>query len=149
MTRRNPFDEIFEEINRMMRQLADENSEMRAYSFGLTPDDLRERATTDVSREEPSGTDTETSPRVEVFDDDDSVRVVADLPGVRKDDISLSGTDESLRIRASTDDRNYDTTVQLPERVDPDTAEATYRNGVLETTLEKEEDIRGKEIDIE
>ncbi|XGI84267.1 Hsp20/alpha crystallin family protein [Halorutilales archaeon Cl-col2-1] len=146
MTRRNPFDEIFEEVERMMKQLADENSEMRAYSFGLTPDDLRERATTDASNH---GSEAETSPRVEVFDDDDSVRVVADLPGVRKEDISLNATDDSLRIRASSDERRYDTTVQLPERVDPDTAEATYRNGVLETTFEKEEEIRGKEIDIE
>lgn len=153
MTRKNPFDEIFEEIEKMMRQIADEDSDMRSYSFGVTPDDLRERASRDFSEtnqnQNRGGVSSGSDTHVEVFDDDDAVRVVADLPGVTKEDISLSATEESLRISASRDDREYDTTVKLPERVDPDTAEATYRNGVLETTIEKKEDIRGKDIEIE
>ena len=78
------------------------------------------------------------------------MRVVADLPGVEKDDIRVAVSGDKLKIQASNDDREYDERVDLPAAVDEETGEATYNNGVLEISFEKvEEGENDKEIEIE
>lgn len=102
-------------------------------------------------------------PAVDVVDRDNEILVAADLPGVEKDRIEINATDTSVAITARDDReikeegkdyvrqersvRNYRRRVTLPARVDPDTAEATYSNGVLTVTLQKTKDA-GKRIDV-
>lgn len=86
---------------------------------------------------------------VEVHRDDDVVRVVGDFPGVATDDIDLSATPDWLHVEAANDDRSYDETVDLPAAVDPDSAVASYNNGVLEVELSVDEDTNAKDIEIE
>ena len=73
---------------------------------------------------------------VDAFDEGDRLRLVADLPGADKDDISLQCDGETLTIEAG----EYRERVRLPTRVDEHTAEATFNNGVLEVTFEKVDD---------
>ncbi len=89
-------------------------------------------------------------PLVDVFDDEKTVRVIAELPGVEKKDINLDAADKKLTISVDTG-RKYYKTVDLPTEVDADSAQASYRNGILEVTLTKPkaEEHRGKKIDIE
>jgi HSP20 family protein len=90
------------------------------------------------------------STHVDVLDEGDVVRVVADLPGVEKDDIRVAVSGDELKIQASNEDREYDERVNLSAIVDEDSGEATYNNGVLEITFEKVEDGENdKEIEIE
>ncbi len=80
------------------------------------------------------------------------LKVVAELPGVDKESIKVSATEDVVTIRAEQGDRKYHADVKLPVRVDPTTAKASYRNGVLEVTLnlkEKVEEKRGYEVKIE
>ncbi len=79
----------------------------------------------------------EREPLVDVLDEKDSVRVIAEIPGVEKKDISLSASDRSLTISVDSDKRRYYKDVELPDDVDSKSAKAKYTNGVLEVTLTK------------
>ena len=72
-------------------------------------------------------------------DKDQTVKVIAEMPGVQKENIELKATEDSLAIKAKNNDRTYDTTVPLNATVDPDSAKASYRNGVLEVVLKMKE----------
>ncbi|MEA1944189.1 MAG: Hsp20/alpha crystallin family protein [Euryarchaeota archaeon] len=74
-------------------------------------------------------------PLLEVFETDDSVHLVAELPGIDKEEISLDATENTLTIKVCVEDRTFSENIELPARVDPSSATAGYRNGVLEVTL--------------
>lgn len=81
----------------------------------------------------------EREPLVDTFTENDTVKVVAELPGVEKQDIKLNTTEETLTISVDTPQRKYYKEVDLPEKVNPKTAKATYKNGVLEITFKRKE----------
>lgn len=93
----------------------------------------------------------ETEPLIDVMDEGDYVKVYAELPGVNKEDIRLNATEDELVISVDTPQRKYYKEIKLPARVKPDTAKASYKNGVLEVKLEKQEKgkERGKRITVE
>jgi HSP20 family protein len=62
--------------------------------------------------------------------------VVAELPGVEKKDIKLHATDDALEIRTEND-RRYLKEVLFKTPVKPETAKATYKNGVLSVQIKK------------
>ncbi|PSP74874.1 Hsp20/alpha crystallin family protein [Halobacteriales archaeon QS_1_68_20] len=115
--RDDPFDDIFREIERMMNEMMGGNFDM------------------DVEMGGPAGFGADT--HVDVQETDDEVRVVADLPGVDKDDIKLTCDGEVLTISATSDHRDYDERVRLPATVDEHSASATYNNGVLEVVMDR------------
>ena len=90
-------------------------------------------------------------PLVDVFDADGEVKVIAELPGVGKQDIKLHGTENTLTISVNTPQRKYHKEVETPVKIDPKKAKSTYKNGVLEVTIpkKKEEKPKGKPIEIE
>ncbi|NIW11257.1 MAG: Hsp20 family protein, partial [Gammaproteobacteria bacterium] len=75
----------------------------------------------------------------DVITTDKEVKVIAELPGVEKEDIKLHGTEDMLTISVDTPQRKYYKELELPESVDPKSAETSYKNGVLEVTLKKTE----------
>ena len=84
-------------------------------------------------------------PLIDVFKEDDIVRVIAEVPGINKGDISLTGTEMTLRIKAHSDSRKYEKTVSLPVPVDVSTAQAKYKNGVLEVIIKRKKDVKEEE----
>lgn len=94
----------------------------------------------------------EREPLVDVIEDNDVIRVIAEIPGVRKQDIDLSATDNSLLIQAQSQDtkRKYYKELDLPCNVIPESASAKFNNGVLEVELKKEERLEksGKRVNI-
>ena len=85
---------------------------------------------------------------VVVDDKDQSLKVVAEMPGVQKEDIELQATEDSLTVKAKNKDRNYETTVPLNNPVVADSAKATYRNGILEVVLKLKEAPKPKGLNI-
>jgi HSP20 family protein len=77
-------------------------------------------------------------PLVDVIDEKDKVTIIAEIPGVDKDKISVRIKDNKLIIKAEDKDRKYYKEVDLPPGIKPETAKAKYRNGILEVTIEKE-----------
>ena len=116
--RDDPFDELFREIERMMEEM-----------MGTTGS---------AGNVERPGLQKTASTHVDVQQTDEEIRVIADLPGVEKADISLQCDGEFVTISATSSTREYDEKVRLPARVDPETGSATYNNGVLEVTFERE-----------
>ena len=109
----DPFDDIFHELERMM------NDMMGFGGSAFDADDM----TNDT--------------HVDIHEYDDELKVIADLPGVTKDQIDIQSDGEVVSIRAASDTRQYDERVRLPVRVDEHSATASYNNGVLEITFDR------------
>ncbi len=77
----------------------------------------------------------EREPLVDAIVHDDVVKVVAELPGVEKPDITLHCDGRSLTLKVDNEKRRYYKKLELPVEVDPDTSKASYKNGVLELVL--------------
>ena len=89
-------------------------------------------------------------PLVDVIEEDKAIKVVAELPGVEKEDINLNCTERTLTISVDTERRKYYKELDLPAEVDPKSAKAKYKNGVLEVTLNKKKPKpSGEQISIE
>jgi HSP20 family protein len=61
-----------------------------------------------------------------------------DLPGVPRDAIQLAVAEDEIHVSAASGDRRYRSTIPLTGTVDPDSADATYRDGVLELEIRAE-----------
>jgi len=105
-------------------------------------------------------------PSVDVSENDDKIKLEADLPGMKKDDIdvnidgnvlSIKGerkreeeTEEEGYHRAERNYGKFQRTFTLPANVDAKNAKANFKDGVLKLTLPKLEEIeKGKKIAIE
>jgi HSP20 family protein len=103
------------------------------------------------------------TPAVDVFEDKDAVKIVAELPGVKAEDVKISLESQTLTMRgekrqvAEEDgagnryERTYgafERTFALPGTVDADRIEASYADGLLTVTLPKVERARPRQIDI-
>lgn len=90
----------------------------------------------------------EREPLVDVMSTNGEIKVIAELPGVEKEDIKLQGTEKTLTISVDTSQHKYYKEVELPSKVDPKQAKSSYKNGVLEVTLpkKKEEKPKGEPI---
>lgn len=89
-------------------------------------------------------------PLVDVINESEQVRVVAELPGVEKPDIKTTISENKLTISVDSTARKYYKEIDLPSTVDPDTSKASYNNGVLEIVLRKvKPKPRGREIRID
>jgi len=95
----------------------------------------------------------EREPLVDINTTDSEVRVVVEMPGIRKEDIKVNAYDSQLEIATSKDaQRKYHKNIELPEQAEIETAKSVYNNGVLEVTFnikKKEAKPKGKEIKIE
>jgi HSP20 family protein len=71
-------------------------------------------------------------PLIEQYVDNESLRVICEVPGADKGDIKLQATEDTMDIAAETPGRSYHASFSLKEAVDPQSSEATYKNGILE-----------------
>jgi len=104
------------------------------------------------------------SPALDVVVEKDNVLVKADLPGLGKDDISVTLQDNYLTIKGEKKheveqkEANYflnervhgsfARTVELPVAVDAAKIDARFKDGVLHVTLPKTEEAKPKQIEV-
>lgn len=104
-------------------------------------------------------------PKVDVIDRDKEILIRAELPGVSKDDLDVSMTENSVTIRASTRHETKEEsgeyyrremsrgeflrTLPLPATVDGEKAKASFKDGILELTLPKTEATKRRAIKVE
>lgn len=74
---------------------------------------------------------------VDIFEEDEHLKVIAELGGVEEEDIKVELKEDSLTISADTPYRKYYKEVALPCPI-KGKPEKSYKNGVLEIRLEKE-----------
>jgi len=89
-------------------------------------------------------------PLTDVIKEDEDITVIAEVPGVEKEDIDLSTKPDELTIKVDDAKRKYFKRIDLPAEVDTESAKATYKNGVLEVKLKRreKEKSRGTKIEI-
>jgi len=92
------------------------------------------------------------SPHLEMYERDGKLTLTADLPGVRKEDVKVEIDENAITIQGQRrqeqasqergyyrSERSYGSfyrTIPLPEGANPSTANATFRDGVLQITLQ-------------
>lgn len=91
----------------------------------------------------------ERKPLIDVMETDDSVHIIAEMPGIEKKDIDISATASFVELRGSRGERKYFEHVNMPFEVDPNSAKATYKNGVLEVIFQRSGSESKVSIDIE
>jgi HSP20 family protein len=104
------------------------------------------------------------SPALDLYENNDNVIAVVELPGMRKEDIDISLHDGTLTVsgerkretsgggeKAERTERYIGTfrrSIALPTRVDANKVSATYQDGILKVTLPKAEEARPKQIKV-
>ena len=103
-------------------------------------------------------------PAIDVVEEKDSFLIRADLPGLSKDNVSVTLQDNCLTIKgekkheSETKEANYyrrervsgsfSRTIKLPSTVDAKRIDAQFKDGVLHVRLPKTEEAKPKQIDI-
>lgn len=104
-------------------------------------------------------------PRVDVIDRENEVLVRAEAPGVDKDDLDVSLSENSVTIKGKTSHEekeekgdyfrseissgSFSRTMSLPADVDTDKAKAVFKDGLLELTIPKAEKSKRKNVKID
>ncbi|MBW2066628.1 MAG: Hsp20 family protein [Deltaproteobacteria bacterium] len=137
-----PWDQPFRELKRLTDRLFDELLRSRLYRpWWLTQHGLARHG------------DLISWPQVDMTETDDAIQITAELPGVQKDDIDVSVTDDRVIIRGEKREmeeakgkdyyrveRHYGSfrrSFFLPCEVEPEKAEATFKDGILRIVLPK------------
>ncbi len=77
-------------------------------------------------------------PLIDLLETEDQIHILAEMPGVEKEDIQLRITQNTLEIKTKGETK-YAETIDLPSPVKPQPSKATYQNGILEILLEKQQ----------
>jgi len=92
----------------------------------------------------------ETEPLADVTTTDKDVKVVVEMPGIEKKDIKINAHDSTVEVfTIDTAQRKYRKIIEVPSEADIETARSTYKNGILEITLNKKAKPKGKQINVE
>jgi len=151
LTRQSPLFGTTRSPFHLMRRMAEDierlfDSDYGRVGFGMSP-----RLTSSPWRSEGRLNEALWAPQVETFRRENNLVVRADLPGLTKDNVNVDVEDDMLMISGERTDENRDErddyyrsertygrffrAVQLPDGVDPDKVEATFKDGVLEVTI--------------
>ena len=103
-------------------------------------------------------------PLLNITENDDSLCMKAELPGIDPKQIDITSTADSITLRGErkvppvSEEVNYHQrerefgtfrrVISLPTRIDTDKIKASYRNGVLTIDLPKAEEAKPKQIEI-
>ena len=77
-------------------------------------------------------------PMVDVFEEEDHLLVLAELPGIGKDDVQVEVKDDVLTIAAERGEKKYRKEVLLPYCISKEKIQVTCNNGVLEIKCSKQ-----------
>ncbi len=98
-----------------------------------------------------------TDPTVDIIEDEDEFRIIAEIPGIEKQNLDIEVTKSQVRITGSQEDRSYHKEVQIPGKINPKSTKVSLRNGILELRAEwlekpkksKLESIEGHKVKID
>lgn len=93
----------------------------------------------------------EREPLVDISSTDKEVKIIAEMPGISKENIRINAYDGNVEIKSEDPKRRYHRTIEVPEDIDIESAKSTYNNGILEITFKKKEQQKpkGRQINIE
>jgi len=74
------------------------------------------------------------TPPADIFDENDHIKVIAEIPGVEEKDININLQDDVLAISVDIPDHKYRQELKLPY-APKGKLEKTYKNGILEIRI--------------
>jgi HSP20 family protein len=103
-------------------------------------------------------------PSIDISETNNEFLITAELPGMKKEDITISLENNRLSIsgersfenedkgktfhRVETQYGSFERSFQLPDNVDEESIQASYEDGLLNISIEKSEDKVKKQIEI-
>ena len=102
-------------------------------------------------------------PAADIYETDDALTVLLEMPGVERKDISISLKDNTLSVEGKIDFSkyqgmepvyteypvgNYSRSFNLSQRIDQSAIQAQFRDGVLTLTLPKVKEAQPRRINI-
>lgn len=111
--------------------------------------------------------DFEGSLRVDMYEDDSGKSLIleTDLPGVKKEDLTVEVTSDSVSIRATRNEEveekkreytyrerrtgTYARTVNLPAQVQPNEVNADFKDGLLKLTMPKKLVVQPEKVTVQ
>jgi len=76
-------------------------------------------------------------PLIDIFEEEDHITVLAELPGVDEKDVNIKADENTITITAENATKKYLKIVRLPTCIKKSTIKSTYRNNILQIRLEK------------
>jgi len=128
---------------------------MNAYTFWKELDGLADGLLSPVS-----------TPRVDVAESKDAYELTAELPGFKKDEVTVQVKDGVLELKAAQAEAKseegdelrwllrerrqvaFERSFRLPRDVNGDAIEAAFRDGLLVLTLPKKEEVKPRQVAI-
>jgi HSP20 family protein len=113
-----------------------------------------------------AGRDSLFMPALDIVETADGYEIKADLPGIKKEDLSVNVKENLLTIEAETRDESvqkegstvisserrigkYHRTLRLGKAVDESRISAEYNDGVLKLVLPRSVEVEGRKIDVD
>ncbi len=100
----------------------------------------------------------------DVWEEKEDIFVKMALPGIKKEDIKITINEDNISIKGETTEKeeedkdkkyyyrsmesSFEQRFNLPTKVDPDKAEAEFKDGVLQVKLPKADEVKPREIEI-
>lgn len=78
----------------------------------------------------------EREPLADINTTDKEIKVILEMPGVKKEDIRLDLHGNSLEIATFHGQRKYKRTLEIPSDADVDSARSTYNNGYFRSNFQ-------------
>lgn len=147
--RTESFDEMSKDINKLIEKILgsmsveDLGDKPKQFMYGFTmvkrPGEAPEiREFGNVSLDEKNIIADSRKPLIDLFDLEDEIKVVAEMPGVEKEDIEVNISDDDiLDIRAFSGGKRYSEHVVLSRGLQQEISDLSYKNGVLEIKIKK------------
>jgi HSP20 family protein len=148
--------ELFDNLEEIIEALLEEMGESAPFVYGFSiihrpgvDPELREFGNiSEYSQNEENSFPSEMKdPFIDVFENGELVHVLAEFPEIEKENLLLRATAQSLEIRI-LGAFDYSENIELPVAVDPKSAQANYKNGVLEVTFRRSAEEKPIEIKI-
>jgi HSP20 family protein len=79
---------------------------------------------------------------------DNTLIITAEMPGVTKQDIRVSVSEDTVTIQAEKGDKKYQTEIPVNVALDEKTSKATYSNGILELKIRLKEPPKPKATEV-
>lgn len=134
---RERMDRILEEF--MSGRLGEGNPLVYGFSMRVGPDGqpVVQEFGSALPRNEDEAKEPAREPLTDIIEAEDKVTVVMELPGVDKEDIKVDASDRSLDLSVDTAAKRLSKHLSLPCDVVGNSAEASYKNGVLQVVLRR------------
>lgn len=122
------------------------------YGFSYTAESGKEPVFEEFGNIRPSSRGIEPiqgrEPLIDVMSEKGKYKIFVELPGVEKEKVALDVAEDSVEIKTD-DEKKFYKMIYLDLPVDPDSAKASYKNGILTLELDKKEKRKGKEVKID